>query len=135
MKFRKGSSAGEAPQVKLRRGSSAGETPQVKPPSHYRHLDIDMSLPSHKIFIEPNSLLHRIVQKNEIEINSSHHQAVKSVGSKMIVSATAEDGIIEAIEMPDYTFVLGIEWHPEFEVSESDTHIIGAFVNAARICE
>jgi putative glutamine amidotransferase len=98
-----------------------------------RFLDIPMSKPSHKITITPNSLLHKITGENEMEVNSSHHQAVKTVGATTIISAiSAEDSIIEAIEMPEYLFVLGVEWHPEFEVSKNDTLILNKFIEAAR---
>ena len=96
-----------------------------------RELGIHMSKTSHSIKIIPNSLLHRIIRKEEMLVNSSHHQAVKSIGSAMIISAIAEDNIIEAIEMPDYNFVLGVEWHPEFLATEDDLLIINAFIRAA----
>jgi putative glutamine amidotransferase len=97
-----------------------------------RFLDIPMSKPSHKVTITPNSLLHKITGKEEIEVNSSHHQAVKTVGSSTRISAiSTEDSIIEAIELPEYSFALGVEWHPEFEVSKSDTLILKKFIEAS----
>jgi putative glutamine amidotransferase len=98
-----------------------------------RVLGIHMSKTSHKISIKPNTLLYNIVKKEEMEVNSSHHQAVKSVGSTTIISAvSSEDGIIEAIEMPEYSFVLGVEWHPEYEATSEDTLIIRAFIKAVK---
>lgn len=97
-----------------------------------KHLGIHMSKPSHSITIKTNSLLYKIVSKEQIEVNSSHHQAVKSVGPEMIISAVAPDGIVEAIEMPKYSFVLGVEWHPEFMASIDDVLIIKAFIEAAK---
>lgn len=94
-------------------------------------LGIPMSQTSHSIKIEPGSLLHKIIQKEEMQVNSSHHQAVKSVDPEMIISAFSEDGIIEAIEMPNYDFVIGVEWHPEFLATEDDLLIIKAFIRAA----
>ena len=97
-----------------------------------RFLNIPMSKPSHKVTITSNSLLHKITEKKEIEVNSSHHQAVKTVGPSTIISAiSTEDSIIEAIELPEYSFALGLEWHPEFEVSESDTLILKKFIEAS----
>lgn len=96
------------------------------------HLGIHMSKTSHKISVVPNSLLHSIVKQDTIEVNSSHHQAVKSVGPEMTISAiSSEDNIIEAVELPSHPFVLGIEWHPEYEATEYDTLIIKAFIKAA----
>lgn len=97
-----------------------------------KHLGIHMSQPSHSITINTDSLLYKIVNKEQIEVNSSHHQAVKSVGEGMTISAVAPDGIIEAIEMPKYPFVLGVEWHPEFMASNEDSLIIKSFIEAAK---
>jgi putative glutamine amidotransferase len=46
-------------------------------------------------------------------VNSRHHQAVKQVADGFRVTATAPDGIIEAIEDPSARFCLGVQWHPE----------------------
>jgi putative glutamine amidotransferase len=97
-----------------------------------KNLGLHMSKPSHNITITPGSLLHKIVQKEEFMVNSSHHQAVKSVGPAMIISAVAPDGIIEAVEMPEYNFVLGVEWHPEYLGTKEDLLIFQAFINAAK---
>jgi putative glutamine amidotransferase len=77
-------------------------------------------------------MLHNILEEDEIEVNSSHHQAVMEVGDKMIISAIAEDGVVEAIEMIDYPFLLGVEWHPEYEACSADGKIIKAFIKAAQ---
>ncbi|HMC77539.1 MAG TPA: gamma-glutamyl-gamma-aminobutyrate hydrolase family protein [Vicinamibacterales bacterium] len=46
-------------------------------------------------------------------VNSRHHQAVGRVASSFVVSAVSEDGVVEAIERPESTFCLGVQWHPE----------------------
>jgi len=46
-------------------------------------------------------------------VNSRHHQAVKRVADGFKVSATAQDGIVEAIEDPAAAFCMGVQWHPE----------------------
>jgi len=48
-----------------------------------------------------------------LPVNSFHHQAVKVPGSGAVVSAYAEDGTIEAIEVPEHPFLIGVQWHPE----------------------
>lgn len=70
---------------------------------------------SHIINIEPNTYLAKIANnKLHTMVNSTHHQAVEQVGSNLIISAKAEDGIIEAIESTKHKFVIGVQWHPEY---------------------
>jgi putative glutamine amidotransferase len=47
------------------------------------------------------------------QVNSRHHQALKQLGVGIEVSATAPDGVIEAVEIPAARFCLGVQWHPE----------------------
>jgi putative glutamine amidotransferase len=73
---------------------------------------------AHEIWIEKDSLLSRLMRERLIdadtcEVNSRHHQAVKDVAAGFKVSATAPDGIVEAIEDPTARFCLGVQWHPE----------------------
>jgi putative glutamine amidotransferase len=85
----------------------------------------------HTVAIAPNTLLHRIVSSLELPVNSAHHQAVKTVGAGCVVNATAPDGVIEGIEHAGYAFCLGVQWHPEYHISEGDKAIFQALVNAA----
>jgi putative glutamine amidotransferase len=73
---------------------------------------------AHEIWIEKDSLLSRLMRErlNEAdtcEVNSRHHQAVNKLAPGFKVSATAPDGVIEAIEDPAVRFCLGVQWHPE----------------------
>ncbi len=67
----------------------------------------------HAIMVKPGTQLHRILGRNTVEVNTTHHQAVKKPGKGLIVNATAGDGVIEGIESPRHSFVLGVQWHPE----------------------
>ena len=80
----------------------------------------DRHVPTHTVSIQPDSLLQRIFfpeaeQKDSyrLAVNSFHHQAVREAGPHLCVSATATDGIIEAIESTEFKPVLGVQWHPE----------------------
>ncbi len=95
------------------------------------HQAQDRTCEAHKAKITPDSALFRIINKTEIGVNTSHHQAVKKVG-KCVINAIADDGIIEGIELPGKKFCLGVQWHPEYEVSEADYKIIEAFVNSCK---
>ena len=67
---------------------------------------------SHKVIFEPKSKLHQILGPFAYT-NSFHHQAVHILGKGLTVSGFTGDGIIEGIEMPSRTFVVGVQWHPE----------------------
>jgi putative glutamine amidotransferase len=88
--------------------------------------------PGHTVAIAPGSLLHKITQSDQLAVNSAHHQAVKSVAPGMVIDATAPDGVIEGIEDPRYRFCIGVQWHPEYGLSDGDKRIFTAFVAACR---
>ena len=85
---------------------------------------------SHKVQINLKSKLYKIVKKKEFRVNSAHHQAIKKIGRNLHVNAIAEDGIIEGIESRNHKFFLGIQWHPEFLISNYDKKIFKAFIKA-----
>ncbi len=87
--------------------------------------------PGHPVRIRPGTLLARIVEAEEIAVNSAHHQAVKTVAPGVLVDALAPDGVVEGIEAPAYRFCLGVQWHPEFDIGPADARIFRAFVGAA----
>jgi putative glutamine amidotransferase len=88
---------------------------------------------SHSVSITRGTLLDRIVKRPRMKVNSSHHQSVKGVGRALIASATAPDGIVEAIEHPGHPFFLGLQWHPEFLFERHQLHrrLFEAFLRAA----
>lgn len=67
---------------------------------------------SHKVIFEPGTKAYRLLG-NFAYTNSFHHQAVDRLGKGLTVSGFTGDAIVEAIEMPSHTFVLGVQWHPE----------------------
>jgi putative glutamine amidotransferase len=68
---------------------------------------------AHNLRVEETSMLASILDTHEIGVNALHHQAIKDLGKGLHASAWAEDGIIEALEMPDKRFLLGVQSHPE----------------------
>ena len=73
---------------------------------------------AHEIWLEQDSLLGRLMRErlsdaDSCEVNSRHHQAVNRLADGFRMSATAPDGVIEAIEDPAARFCLGVQWHPE----------------------
>lgn len=87
--------------------------------------------PGHDVIVTPGTLLHDIVKADRIPVNSAHHQAVRSVGAGALVDAIAPDGVIEGIEAPGRRFCLGVQWHPEYLISQADRLIFKAFVKAS----
>jgi putative glutamine amidotransferase len=85
---------------------------------------------SHRIAIDPGSMLARLIGRRTTLVNSHHHQAVRSLGPKTRVVARANDGTIEAIEHASNRFVLGVQWHPERWPHSSSDAIMKGFVAA-----
>lgn len=84
-------------------------------------------LTSHSVSIESDTLLYSLMQTSRLDVNSFHHQAVKSVPKGFIISAMAEDGIIEAMESVDYQPILGVQWHPECMLAEGNRVMMPLF--------
>ncbi len=76
--------------------------------------DGDRDLLSHSVNILPDTMLHEIYGTDRIFVNSFHHQAVADPGQRFHVTATAPDGVIEAMESSEYKPILGVQWHPEW---------------------
>ena len=85
----------------------------------------DRSYAVHKADIKTGSLLHSIFGKEEIMVNTMHHQAIKELGQGLSATALAPDDIIEAIESDDKP-VFAVQWHPE-ELIHSTPHMNNLF--------
>jgi putative glutamine amidotransferase len=87
----------------------------------------------HDVIVEQGTKLASIVPAVELNVNSSHHQAIGILAEGLRVTAHAPDGVVEGIEDPQHPFFVGVQWHPEDMVGEgSAATIFGAFVEAAR---
>ena len=96
------------------------------------HYDINNDY-VHDINIKGNTLLYSIINTNKLKVNSRHKYRIDKV-NKFIVSAKADDNIIEAIELPNKLFVLGVQWHPEklYYKDISSKLIIKHFIDRAK---
>ncbi len=65
------------------------------------------------VAVERSSLLAEVMQATDVMVYSSHHQAIKELAPALRVSATATDGIIEAVEHTTIPWLIGVQWHPE----------------------
>lgn len=110
----------------------------LRPDSSQIHMQAswDRSDPSHTITVSKSSMLYDIFS-NSTYVNSFHHQCLHILGNSLHVSATASDGVIEAIEIPDHPFALGVQWHPEC-MYNSEPHmkeIFLKFIEKSRIAK
>ena len=89
---------------------------------------------AHRVVVESGSRLSHAFDDASVPVNSMHHQGIKALAGSLVASATAPDGLIEAIESPNGSFVVGVQWHPEvFELSEPGSgELFRDFIAAAR---
>ena len=92
---------------------------------------------AHDVWVSEGTLLHTLLREridgDACPVNSRHHQAVQQVGSGLVVSATAPDGVIEAVEDPSKRFCVGVQWHPEnFYRTGEFRPLFEAFITAAQ---
>jgi putative glutamine amidotransferase len=92
---------------------------------------------AHEIWLDKDSLLAQLLNErlndaDTCDVNSRHHQALNQVAPGFRVSATAPDGVVEAIEDPALPFCIGVQWHPEnFWRTGEFRSIFEAFVRAS----
>jgi putative glutamine amidotransferase len=90
---------------------------------------------THKVTVTSGSRLAKILGADDVEVNSFHHQVIKSLGRGLTAVAWAPDQLIEGVELADDSrFVLGVQWHPEHLTKDSEParRLFAALVIAAR---
>ena len=87
---------------------------------------------SHSVKLNLNTKLYNIIKKKSIKVNSAHHQSIKTAGKGLIINAIAPDGVIEGIEDQSKSFCIGVQWHPEFMIKQSDNDLLKGFIKAAK---
>ena len=83
----------------------------------------------HGVRLEAGSLAARVVGDEHTEVKSAHHQGLDELGEGVVASGYADDGLVEAIELPDKEFAVGVLWHPE---EDERSRVVGALVEEAR---
>ena len=88
---------------------------------------------THKVTLNKKSRLFEIIKEETLWVNSNHHQAIKALPPGFVTTATASDGIIEAIEDPRERFLISVQWHPEgtWVNDKASQKIFTALVKAA----
>lgn len=83
----------------------------------------------HGVRLDQGSLAAAVVGAEETEVKSAHHQGLDELGEGVVASGYSEDGLVEAIELPDRDFAVGVLWHPE---EDERSRVVGALVEEAR---
>jgi putative glutamine amidotransferase len=113
--------------------------------------DIPTQLPlalNHRVPTPPNASAHEVHVSagtrlaallglagngGHVPVNSRHHQAPKRIGDGLIVSAVADDAVVEALELADHPFCIGVQWHPENFVETGEFQsLFNGLIDAAR---
>lgn len=92
---------------------------------------------AHEVWVSAGSTLASLMadrlEGDALLVNSRHHQAVKALAPGFVATATAPDGVVEAIEHPGLPFCLGVQWHPENFWRTGEFHaLFDALIAAAR---
>lgn len=89
---------------------------------------------AHAIRVRAGSKLMQILEREEFDAASWHHQAPRRVAGTFEVAATAPDGIVEAIEMPGHPWMIAVQWHPELTAASDplQQRLFDALIRAAR---
>ncbi|MFD1210467.1 gamma-glutamyl-gamma-aminobutyrate hydrolase family protein [Arthrobacter sp. GCM10027362] len=95
------------------------------------HRDTVGEFTSHPVTVVPDTRLAGILGPCSFPIAAHHHQAVDTLGEGLVATAYADDGVVEALEAPDDTFLLGVQWHPEERLDPEGLQLLTAFVDAA----
>jgi putative glutamine amidotransferase len=111
------------------------------PGHHVHHEDPNQPLdvqygPAHEVTLAPGGLLAGISGgPTRIQVNSLHHQGVRTLGPQLIEEARADDGLIEAFRVAEARrFAVAVQWHPEWKAGDNAFSIalFQAFGAAAR---
>jgi putative glutamine amidotransferase len=118
-------------------GSLVQDIPSGVPGAVSHQVPMPKHAIAHEVWVNRDSLLWSLMEErlengDTLGVNSRHHQAVKAVAGGFVVSATAPDGVIEAIERPESQFCVGVQWHPEnFWRTGEFRELFEGFVKAA----
>ena len=88
---------------------------------------------AHEIVIHPDSRLAEILGAKQAQVNSLHHQGIRSLSEQLRPLASAPDGLIEAVEIRGYPYGIGVQWHPEWMPQDPQMQaLFRSFVSAAK---
>ena len=88
---------------------------------------VERHVATHDVHIVRDSLLYRVFGKEQLAVNTFHHQAVSRVPAGFEVVATSPDGVIEGMEAVDGRSIIGVQWHPESFIMNGDESMMPLF--------
>lgn len=115
-------------------GTLYQDIPTQYPSDIEHHQSAPYDIPIHKVILSKDSPLYDLIKKDELFVNSYHHQAVKELAHGLIAMAESEDGLVEAVYKPGQKFLWAVQWHPEFSYlsDEISCSIFKAFAESMR---
>jgi putative glutamine amidotransferase len=93
-----------------------------------RHRHTPGAFGDHEVRLEPGTLAHRAAGAERVPVKSHHHQGIAELGEGLVATGWADDDTVEAIELPDRRFALGVLWHPEEDMK---SRVIASLVQEA----
>lgn len=81
-------------------------------PTHWQKTAYDTC--AHSVRIQKDTALAKVLGEGPVDVNSMHHQGIRELGDGLKANAITEDGLIEGVEAEELTFLMGVQWHPEF---------------------
>ncbi len=97
-----------------------------------RHAASSYTELAHEVTPAAGSLYASIAVDPAFAVNSRHRQGVTIIGPAARVAARSDDGLVEAIELPNCRFAIGTQWQPEFLPNQADHRLLQAFVQACK---
>ena len=116
-------------------GSLIQDIPSERPSTvvHRRRAEKKKTRRDHTVSLRAGTRLARLAGATEIAVNSRHHQAIDELADGLVVSATAPDGIPEAVEATIGPWLLAVQWHPENLAGDPVTErLFAEFLRAVR---
>lgn len=97
-----------------------------------KHKSTLRNLGNHPVYINESTKLHEIIGRNQVNVNSMHHQHITDVGN-LKISGKSPDGLIEAVEVDEERFAIGVQWHPELLalIDYKEEKLFNSLVDAA----
>ena len=113
-------------------GTLYQDLPTEHPSTACHHQQPPYAQPIHGVTLVPGTPLQTLLGKQTLAVNSLHHQAIQTLAPALQAMAVSEDGLVEAVCLPEKKFVWAVQWHPEFSfaVNADSRKIFAAFIES-----